>query len=79
MKHTYCNPYNAGLASETGAVARTLGKLLDELGHINSYIVEGAIRDEVYNFRALLIDKLRKDGWEVKCPKNNFRVREIKS
>jgi hypothetical protein len=76
--HKYCNPWNAGLASETKAVAKSLGKLLDELGQINNNLVEGEIANEVYDFKASLIQKLRDDGWEVTCPKNNFNVKESK-
>jgi len=81
MKHTYCNPQNAGLASEPQAVRKRLGKLLDALAdHINSNIAQGqgpgTISYDLLNFRYELIQKLKADGYEVSCPGNNMRVRE---
>ena len=85
MKHTYCKPYNAGLASETPAVEKRLARLLDALSdEINSNICErhnGAsnIVDDVYNFKLLLLEKLRADGWEARVPGNRFRVKSLAS
>ena len=84
VKHTYCKPWNAGLASATKAVEKRLGKLLDALSdEINSNICDNgdynyeSIVEDVFNFKLQLIEKLREDGWEVKVPKNSFKVRSL--
>lgn len=60
----YCDPWNAGLASETPAVCRRLGRLLQALhNEINSNIVRGAINDDLRNFSLQLQSKLENDGW----------------
>ena len=60
----YCKPWNAGLASEDGAVARRIGRLLTALDtEINTHVVQGAIDDDIRAFRLDLCAKLEKDGW----------------
>lgn len=61
----YCKPLNAGLASETGAVARKLGRLLDALDVVNSFIVRGDILDDLYALRQKIHDGLEGQGWTV--------------
>ncbi len=64
MTNRYCKPWNAGLASETPAVARRIGRLLQALdAEINANICEGAIVDDVRAFRLDLCTKLERDGW----------------
>ena len=63
-KKPYCKPWNAGLASETGAVARRLGRLIDALSdEINSNICDGEIVEDCRRFRARLIERLEAEGW----------------
>lgn len=64
-KKPYCRPWNAGLASETPAVARELARLFDALDCINSNVVEGAILDDVQNARRTIWDALEAEGWTV--------------
>lgn len=60
----YCEPWNAGLASETPAVCRRLSRLLQSLrNEINSNIVQGSINDDLRNFSLQLQSKLENDGW----------------
>lgn len=62
----YCKPWNAGLASETGAVCRRLGRLLTALDcEITTNVVEGKIVDEIRDFRYQLITRLEAEGWSV--------------
>ena len=60
----YCKPLNAGLASETGAVCRRIGRLLTAIDtELNSCVVEGAILDDLRAFRRQLADRLEAEGW----------------
>lgn len=64
MAERYCKPWNAGLASETPAVARRIGRLLETLDtEINGHVCEGQILDDVRNFRMKLCTALELDGW----------------
>jgi len=64
-KKPYCKPWNAGLASETPAVARAIGKLFDALDSINANIVDGQILDDIQKARLTLMDRLEAEGWTV--------------
>ena len=60
----YCKPWNAGLASETGAVARRLGRLFDALSdEITSNVVQGEIVEDIRRFRFALLERLESEGW----------------
>ena len=61
----YCKPWNAGLASEAGAVAKTLGKMFDAMSHVDSYVVDGEILDDLREFHMAIRAKLEKDGWTI--------------
>lgn len=61
----YCKPLNAGLASETRAVTRTLGKMIDALDTINRNIVDGQIVDDLRAVREQIVDGLEDEGWTV--------------
>jgi hypothetical protein len=64
MQIPYCKPLNAGLASETSAVCRRIGHLMQALDReINAYVVEGAILDDIRAFRLQLCDRLEAEGW----------------
>ena len=77
-KKPYCKPWNSGLASETSAVCRRLGRLFDSLAdEINSNIAEGQIVEDVYNFRYELLQKLRAAGWTFSYGNGNkLKVRD---
>lgn len=63
---TYCAPLNAGLQSDTKAVCRRLGRLLDALAvEINDNIVTGAINADLRDARAEIMRKLRTEGWTM--------------
>jgi hypothetical protein len=63
-KKMYCRPLNAGLASETPAVARRIGRLLAALDNeLNAHICEGGILEEIREFRYLMRVKLENEGW----------------
>lgn len=62
----FCRPWNAGLASETPAVERRLGRLLTALDtEINAHIVEGSIVNRLWEFRYQLCKDLEADGWTM--------------
>lgn len=61
----YCRPLNAGLASETGAVARRLAAMFDALDSVNSCIVAGSILDDIQDARRKVWDALEAEGWTV--------------
>lgn len=62
----YCVPHNAGLASETSAVCRRIGRLLTALDtEINEHVVQGQIAQDIRNFRYSLLCKLEADGWSL--------------
>lgn len=63
---TFCKPWNAGLASETPAVERRLGRLLTAMDtEINANIVEGAIVQWLHEKRFELVGLLEKEGWTM--------------
>ena len=74
----YCKPWNAGLASETGAVCRRIGRLLTALDtEINSNICGGNIVEDLRNFRYQLIQRLERDGWTLSYDGgNHMKVRQ---
>jgi hypothetical protein len=77
MTKRYCNPWNAGLCSETSSVARRLGRLLTALDtEINSHIVQGDIEKDIRDFRYQLLCKLEADGWSASYKGgNHMKVR----
>lgn len=76
MRPTYCQPSEAGLASEGKAVARRLSKLLNALeNEINKYVVAGAIEEDIWQFKTALLDKLRADGWRIENTDNGWKAR----
>lgn len=74
----YCKPQNAGLASETSAVCKRLGRLFDALdSEITSMVVEGEIIEDVRAFRFALMTKLEADGWTMSYDGGErFKVRQ---
>lgn len=68
MRPVYCVPSEAGLASEGRSVARRLGKLLSALdGQVNAWVIDGPMVNELWEFKAGLIEKLKADGWRVEA------------
>ena len=62
----YFKPANAGLQSEPRAAGRRIAKLLHALeDHINGYIGEGELPDELRAFKVRIIDRMRAQGWKV--------------
>jgi hypothetical protein len=76
-KRPYCKPWNAGLASETPAVCRRLGRLFDALDtEINTNIADGQIIEDVRQFRSQLRKQLLAEGWSMSyLDGNKMRVR----
>lgn len=74
----YCRPWNAGLASETPAVCRRLGRLLGALhNELNANIVEGTINDDLREFSYSLQQKLEAEGWTFSYDGGNrLKVRQ---
>ncbi len=66
MPKPYFRPLNAGLASEPEAAGRRVAKLLKALDeHVNGYICEGQIIEDIRTFRLAIMDNLKKQGWRV--------------
>jgi hypothetical protein len=66
-KARYCKAWNAGLASEQGAVNRRLSRLFAALeSEINSNIVEGKVNDDIRAFTQKLKERLARDGYTVR-------------
>lgn len=64
----YCEPANAGLSSETAAVARRIGRLFDALDNEVSKLVVGShdrILQDIEAFRTKLRERLEAEGWTV--------------
>lgn len=62
----YCKPWNAGLASETGAVCRRIGRLMTALDtEINSNIAQGDIVKHIRDFRYEMMQRLEAEGWTM--------------
>ena len=75
----YCKPWNAGLQSETRAVGRRLGRLLDSLAdEINPNIASGPIVEELVEVRFKIIRSLTADGWIITIPNNRYIVKRAK-
>jgi hypothetical protein len=74
----YCRPWNAGLASETPAVCKRLGRLLTALDtEINAHIVDGTINDDISAFRRQLVERLEAEGWTFSYDGGNkLKVRQ---
>lgn len=65
---TYCKPSNAGLCSETPAVARRIGRLFDALDNEVSKLVVGShdgIVADIETFRSTMRERLEAEGWIV--------------
>ena len=77
----YFEPWNAGLASETGAACRRLSKLLNALSdQINENIAQGEIVEVVRDTRIEMIRRLKDEGWRVWIDDNdNWQVRPAKN
>lgn len=66
MSKPYCKPWNAGLASETGAVCKRIGRLFDALdSELTSNVVDGPIVDDIRAFRFSLMERLEADGYSL--------------
>ena len=66
MAKSYFVPANAGLASEPRAAGRRIAKLLHALEtHVNGYIGDGDLIDEVRALRRHIIDGMKAQGWRV--------------
>jgi hypothetical protein len=62
----YCVPWNCGLASETGAVCRRIGRLMTALDtEINSNIAQGEIVNHIRDFRLEMMTRLEAEGWTM--------------
>ncbi len=64
----YCKPSNAGLCSETPAVARRIGRLFDALDNEVSKLVVGShdgIVADIEEFRSTMRERLEAEGWIV--------------
>ena len=74
----YCVPWNAGLASETHAVCRRIGRLMMALDtEINSNIAQGEIVQHIRDFRLEMLERLEREGWTLSYDGGNrMKVRQ---
>lgn len=74
----YCVPWNAGLASETPAVCRRIGRLMTALDtEINSNIAQGEIVQHIRDFRLQMLERLEREGWTLSYDGgNHMKVRQ---
>lgn len=64
MKTPYCTPWNAGLASESSAVAKRLARLVYALDQeITANVVSGKIVEDVHDLAVKIREKLDAEGW----------------
>jgi uncharacterized protein (TIGR02996 family) len=71
MSH-YCQPWNAGLASTSKAVAARIRRLIRSLDNeLTGWVVEGPVSQDVADFRYNLVKKLREDGWTIDYGSND--------
>ena len=68
----YCKPWNAGLASETPAVARKLGKMFDAMEVIDRKLVDGDIVEDLRNAALAVREHLEAEGWTVSTMNGNL-------
>jgi hypothetical protein len=78
MTKAYCVPWNAGLASETPAVCRRIGRLMTALDtEINSNIAQGEIVQHIRDFRLEMLERLEREGWTLSYDGGNtMKVRQ---
>lgn len=75
----YCLPWEAGLTSEAPKVARGLSRILTTLeSEIHSNVVQGDIVEDVRQFRIMLHNKLKADGWRITATQNGWKVLQPK-
>lgn len=70
----WCEPWEAGLASEAKAVGKRLGDILTVLGNLDSGIVRGTLPTELWEFRVALHDRLKAEGWRITAKQNGWKV-----
>jgi hypothetical protein len=71
----YCRPFNAGLASTPQAIGKRLGRLIDALGReVTSHVASGRLVDEIWRFRAHMIEQLQAEGWRTRAGDTRFVV-----
>jgi hypothetical protein len=70
----YCEPAEAGLASEAKAVGRRIGHILDALGEVNNFLCDGQINEDCRELRMKMIERLKAEGWRISIPKNSYKV-----
>lgn len=71
-KKSYCRPFNAGLNSETPAVARTIAKALTAMLLVDNMLVEGQIVEDMRATYHKIVDGLEAEGWTVSCMNGNL-------
>ncbi len=62
----YFVPANAGIPSEPANAGKRLAKLLNALdSHVTEYIGQGALIEEIREFRNRMLAQLRSEGWQI--------------
>lgn len=70
----WCEPWEAGLASEASAVGRRLGELLTALDNVDSNIVKGTLPNDLREFRLNLHERLKAEGWRITAKQHGWKV-----
>lgn len=64
---SYFIPKNAGIPSEPKEAGKRVAKLLNALdSHVNEYIAEGALIEELRTFRNRILAEMRREGWQIR-------------
>ena len=70
----YIIPHDTGTASSPHAVARRLTRFLKAMEYLNTFVVDGQIIDDLYNFRLNLLDRLAAVGWRVQLKDSYWKI-----
>lgn len=65
MSAPYCTPLEAGKQSEAAAVGRRIGRLLDSLGAVNTWVCQGDLTRHCDRIGDCLRRRLRAEGWRI--------------
>jgi len=78
--NSFMVPLNAGMQSDTRAVARRLGKLLTALDNeITGHVVQGHILDSIVSLKRHIIEQIKPLGWDVTYSNERIRVKVPRS
>jgi len=75
MTRQYLIPAFTSNKSNTRAICKKVANLLEALSDINVFNTEGDMKNECFDFRFSIIQKLIAEGWTITVPKNKYVVK----